>query len=437
MIIELLLVAASIQSKPTILSEAPDVPPPLSGTPAEQCRQGFKERRFAEAVEPCRAAVEAAPGNLDLLETAARVEFEADNGAESAALWSRVLEQGWTLDASRNYAMALWRGGDPETAGKIFRENFAKAPSPETLIDLMHYLLSFERYSELIELADENVQRFPKTCEIDELRGAAEALEGRHGEAAAAYTRAIEKGCPPWRWTAMGTGAAALDNPAYRPLLDPKKIVEGLSGLDDDECLFRLTLLERTMSKEAVPAVLDAALHRTKARIRLAALGLLARIGSSIPDAWETLLSSDDFILRKYTLRRIVALEDPAFIPLLEAQRERETTRGNRSIIALGLGGLFLNQDKTAEAVKELESIPEEDPLFVKARLELADIAHDAGDLETELKHLERARDAAPDTFLETDRIEQVRTELEAASNAKPTPSLENVLTVPERQEQN
>ncbi len=415
MIIELLLAAASIQAETKTLdvNAAPPEPPPLVGTPIEQCHQGLAEQRFGEAVEPCRTALKARPGDLDLLRTAASVEFNAGNGAESAALWSRVLGQGWSIDASKAFAMALWRAGEKDHAEAILRENLERAPSGDTALDLIRFFAAFGRNDEAIALAKTSAPLYPDTCEIFETQGIAEAAQGRHEAAAAAYTQAIKAGCPPLRWTRLGAGKASLENPAYRKLLDPKVIVDGLDTLDDDECLERFALLQHTMVPEVAQPVLQVALNRNTARVRLAALGLLAQLGNSVPEVWTTLLVSDDFLLRKHTLRRIVALEDPAFVPLLEKHLKVETTRGNRSLIALGLGEIYLDQDETEKGLASLESIPSEDPLFVKAQLVLADTAHKAGDSRTELVHLERARDAAPETFLEVERLERVRREVD------------------------
>ncbi len=418
MIIELLIAAASIQSETKILevaTVAPE-PPPLVGTPAQQCEQGLAERRFAEAVDPCRAAIEARPGNLELLKTAATVEFNAGNGAESAALWSRILGQGWSIEASQAQAMALWRAGETNQAESVLRDNLSRAPSGQTAFDLIKFLAAFGRNGEAIALAQESATLYPDTCEIEEMRGVTEAAEGRHEAAAAAYGRAIEAGCATFGWTVLGAGAASLDNPAYKKLLNPKVIVEGLDQLDDEACLRRLTLLQHSIGPEVAQPVLQVALHRETIRVRMAALGLLSQLGNSAPEVWPTLLASDDFLLRKHTLRRINALEDPAFIPLLEKHLENETTRGNRSLVALGLGQLYLGQGKTKEGLASLESIPSEDPLFVKAQLVLADAAHDAGNAKAELGHLERACDSAPETFLEIGRLERLRQEINPES---------------------
>ena len=411
MIIELLLAVAAIQSEPPTLKVATTAPelPPLAGTPAEQCAQGLAERRFAEAVEPCRVAVAAKPGDIELLRTAATVEFNSGNGAESAVLWSRALGQGWSIEASQAQAMALWRAGDKNKAETVLRDNLNRAPSGKTALELIRFLAAFGRNDEAIALAQESVPLYPDTCEIEEMRGVAEAAQGHHEAAAAAYARAIEAGCPTLGWTGLGAGAASLDHPAYRTLLDPEVIVDGLDQLDDDACLKRLTLLQHTMDPKVAQPVLQVALNRETSRVRMAALGLLAQLGASAPDVWPTLLASEDFLLRKHTLRRINSLRDPAFIPLLEEQLEKETTRGNRSLVSLGLGELYLDQGKVKEGLTSLESIPSEDPLFIKAQLVLADAARDSGDASGELFHLERVRDAAPETFLEVERLEALR----------------------------
>lgn len=418
MIIELLIAAASIQSETKILEVATTAPepPPLVGTPAEQCAQGLAERRFAEAVDPCRTAVEALPGDLELLRTAATVEFNAGNGAASAALWSRILGQGWSIEASQAQAMALWRAGETSQAESVLRDNLSRTPSGQTALDMIRFLAAFGRNGEAITLAQKSAPLYPGTCEIEEMRGAAEAAQGSHEAAAAAYARAIEAGCPTFGWTGLGAGTASLDDPAYRELLDPKVIIEGLDQLNDEDCLRRLTLLQHSISPEVAQPVLQVALNRETIRVRMAALGLLSQLGNSAPEVWSTLLASDDFLLRKHTLRRINALEDPVFIPLLEKHLEKETTRGNRSLVALGLGQLYLDQGKTKEGLASLESIPSEDPLFVKAQLVLADAAHDAGNAKAELGHLERARDAAPETFLEVGRLERLRQEINPES---------------------
>jgi len=90
MLLSTLLLLSSL-AQPTTQIKTPDPGPPasLEETPAEVCFEGFSQERFEEAADACLEAVEANPGNVELLQAAAGVLVEADRGEESARCWSQ------------------------------------------------------------------------------------------------------------------------------------------------------------------------------------------------------------------------------------------------------------------------------------------------------------------------------------------------------------
>jgi hypothetical protein len=236
----------------------------------------------------------------------------------------------------------------------------------------------------------------------------AEAGLGQDAKAVELIGRAVAAGCPRYRWATRGVLASRFGTPPYRPLLKPTELVQGLGDLDDRECLQRLRLLQPVLTPEVAPALTDQVLKRRDSEVRLAGLGLLSQLGSRALGSFRRLLASDDFILRKRTLREIRELHDPAFLPLLEQHLKQEPLPLTRSLNALALGELLLDTDRAAEGEKLLLDIPGEDPLHAVARLVLAERAEKRGDLDAARRLVEEARASDPQIYVDPARSERL-----------------------------
>lgn len=400
--------------------KAADIPQ-LEGSVSSQCLSGAGQGRWEEAADACLRAVEEEPRNTELIRTAAEVLFRADRGEESARCWKKILDQeGWNCDIALKRANALWRGGRIDTAGAILSECAKKCTSTsEATLARLRFLEDFQRWDQAASFAKEAEEKFPTDCRISELRAVAEAQRGEWNESASAIARALKKGCPPFRWANLGEIPHHLDQPAYAEFLKPESIVAGLSSLDEKACTERLLLLKGRMTPAVIAPVLDTLLHRKTAQTRLVALGLITELGPDAGEAWETLLASDDFILRKYTLREIRKLRNPAFIPLLRKHLLREKSPGNLDLTRISLGELLYAQGKKEEGVRLVNSVQRDGYLFQPAQLLLARWAREAGSDAEEMACLEEAQAADPSTFLQVERLEELQRNLSAKAKAK------------------
>lgn len=387
--------------------------------PPMTCAEAVEKGIMEAAVEPCRAELAAEPDSERLIRLGARVEFAEGDPALSAELWQQLLDrEGWNDAAARGRAMALWRAGEIPAAEALLRQRVEREPSPSPRHDLIDFLLGFDRFEEAARLAASASADFPEDCLFFEDQAVATAGLGDDARAVELIAKAVASGCSRFQWTTRGVLANRVDHPAYRPLLEPSLLVEGLAKLDNDECVQRLRLLRPVFTPAQAPAVTDEVLNRKTAEVRLAGLGLLASLGGRAAPSFTRLLASDDFILRKRVLREIREIHDPAFLPLLEQHLEREPLPGNRSLTALALGELLLDGDRAKEGERLLLGIPSDQPTYPVARLVLAQWADKRGEPDRARALVEEARAVEPKLFVDRALLERLGLPL-----APPTPT--------------
>jgi tetratricopeptide (TPR) repeat protein len=387
-------------------------PRPQSERPASDiaCTEALQGDNPYAALDACRAEFDNADIPAELRRSIASLEYEHGDPLRAAALWKAILgDEGWTAEAAHARAMALWRGGDLEQTEAAFTDSATAHPSPETASDLLAFLLAFSRWDDAEAVAMQAVEQFPDACNLFELLGMARAGDGRHTEAAAAFVSAVEGGCPAFRWTTTGPVPEALDDPAYASLLSVELLTAGLRETDDRECEQRLRLLTIRPDAAAAEAVTGEVLFRDKLEVRFAGLGFLSQLGTDILPSWERLLASDDFILRKHTLRRIREINDPAFIPLLETHLERETLPRTKQLTTLVLGQALLQTEDVDRGRELLLSIPDDALVHAVALVELANHAEAAGELQAALDYLEQALAAGDNLHVNPERLEKLR----------------------------
>jgi hypothetical protein len=386
---------------------------------AETCADLSAKGQYAEALEACRQAHEGAPASAEVAALLAKAEYEEGDAARSARLWNEVLERkGWNFPDAEALALALWRSGDMKGAEAAFRDALAREPSIRAHLDLADYLLSFSRWDEMRSLCDEGLNRHPRTCALEEQKAVAEASLGRDDAAAGLIRKAVVDGCPPFRWVELTPFSDRLSRPAYKALLDPKRLVEGLEGLDQKECRLRLKLLEEVPAPEVADPVVGILLKRKDYETVQRGLAILEAMGPSSMAAWKKVFSEGDFVLRKYALRNLRHLHDPAFIPLLTEELDREKIPGNQALAALALGELLLPTDR-ARAEALLASIPDSDSLSCAAALLLAGDAEQRRDYARSLEILNRLKQG---TACRVDAKLLDRIRAKAASQAPPSP---------------
>ena len=398
--------------------EVPQTQGGTVGDAAAECADLCAKKQFAEALDPCREAHKNAPSSIDLTALLAKAEYEEGDAAQSAKLWNEVLERrGWNFQDAQARALAVWRSGDMKGAEEVFRDNLKRGPSARAYLDLGDFLLSFSRWRELKELCAEGLKRYPGECALREQEAVATASLDQDDAAAGLLRKAAAEGCPPYRWTELNPFSNRLSHPAYRALLDPKKLVGGLEGLDDTECKLRLKLLEDVATPEIAGPVVGVLLKRKDFEIVQRGLGIMETLGPAAMPGWKKLFAEGDFVLRKYALRNLRHLHDPAFIPLLEEELKQEKAPGNRNLAALALGELLLSEDRL-RAETLLLGIPELDSLSCTASLVLAQDAEKRGDYGRSLELLDRMK-KAPNCRVDPKVIERVRGE--AASKTAPS----------------
>jgi hypothetical protein len=387
---------------------------------AAGCANLCAQKQFAEALEPCREAHQYDPSSLDLTVLLAKAEYEDGDSAQSAKLWKEVLERrGWNFADAQARALALWRSGDMKGAEAIFRETLTREPSKRAYLDLGDFLLSFNRWGELKALCAEGRKRHPDECALAELEAVATASLDQDEAAAGLLRKAVAAGCPPFRWTELNPFIERLSRAPYRALLDPKKLVENLEGLDDTGCRLRLKLLEEVPTPEVAGAVAGVLMRRKDFEIIQRSLAILEATAPASMPAWKKVFTDGDFVLRKYALRTLRHLQDPAFIPLLEEEAKRETAPGNQRLAALTLGEFLLPTDR-ARAEALFASIPESDSLSCSAKLALAQDAEKRGEFARSLEFLERMKQGAV-CRVDPKLLDRVRGEAASKTEAHPS----------------
>lgn len=364
-----------------------------------------------QALEACQAELAERPDDVELMTIVAELEYDEGEPETAVALWRRIEQrQGWSLATARRLGTALWRAGQFDAAEATLRDAVARGGSPEAAADLVQLLLDLSRWDDATTAATAAITADPDLCQLYELRGLAAAGADDHAAAAADFARAVQHGCPPYRWATLGIVPEHLDAPPYRQLLDAKALTADLAAVDDHECELRLRLLEQVLTPAVAPAITDAVVGRTTLEVRYAGLGLLEQLGAKALPSWQRLLANDDFILRKLALRRIREQRDPVFAPLLEHHLEAGAdTPGNLSLTRLALAELDLDAGDIAHATSLLDAIPVADTLYAIGRVDLADHAEADGDAAAALAYLEQALAADPAVHIAEGRLDKLR----------------------------
>ncbi len=395
----------------------------VTGTEADVGLPSCTEARAAgdpwQALEACRAELEARPDDVRLVREVARLEYEEGDADAAAALWAR-LEQldGWTVETALGRGAALWRAGRVEEAEAVLRDVVERSGSTEASAELVELLLEHQRWDEAAAAASEAIEDAPGSCRLYELRGLAAAAGGDDDGAAGDFARAVERGCPPYRWATMGVLPERVAAEPYRRLLDPEELTDGLGEVDDAECELRLRLLDLVLVPSAAPAITDVVVGRDRLELRYAGLGLLEELGPAAVESWRQLLATDDFVLRKLALRRIREQRDPVYMELLERHLERGDTPGNVALTRLALGELMLDAGEGRRGEALLDAIPADDPLYALGRISLADSAEAAGALAAALRYLEQAQAADPEVHVQLGRVDKLRSAVDAGAGS-------------------
>lgn len=374
-----------------------------------------------DALIVCREEFEEAAQDPAAIRRLAELEFKFGDPGRSVELWSSLIDlEGWTQDAASGQAMALWRAGEKEEAEKVFRKNLERGESQPAYTDLISFLLAFSRWPEAAEVAAAAMTAYPETCGYAELGGVAKAGQDDNEGAAELFAKAIENGCPPYRWTTLGPVPQHLDNPAYHRLIKPAGLVEGIREVSDRECEQRFQLLALVVTADVAQQITNEVLLRDKLEVRFEGIGLLSQLGSSVLASWQKLLADDDFVLRKYTLRRIRELRDPAFIPLVEEHLGKEKSKSNLALTRLTLAELLLVQGDAVRAEALVREIPNDDSRFAVGLTSLANSAEERGDIGAALRFFDEALAADSEVYVDRERLAKLRADVEHAEAAEP-----------------
>ncbi len=330
--------------------------------------------------------------------------FAAGGAPAPADLSQATLRDGsWTEEAALDRATALWREGKLAEAEAEMRAVLARTRSTRATELLVRFLLGFSRFAEIPPLASDALERDPKSCALAESWGVAEAAAGRVEPAASLFRRAVRNGCPPFRWTGIGPMPGLLSNPAFADLLDPRRVLDRIGSLPEDEAVSRLSLLAVNLDGRSALPLADLVRTTTYGSVRRTAVALLGRLGAGPMNAWSRILASGNILARRVALQQILQLDSQAFVPLLSEYLERESLPGNRALASLALARLLAAQERTREASALLREIREGEELHPVALADLAAIAEREG----------RAAEAAAlreEAKLAADRQRMIRT---------------------------
>jgi tetratricopeptide (TPR) repeat protein len=372
---------------------------------------GLAER----ALPLCREELERAPRSIELMRLNALAEGEAGNLRRAIELWQQLIErEGWQHAYAHGWAAALWRMDAMDEAEAVLRDNIERTTTPLAHQSLIRLLLSLERWDDALEAAEQASEAYPDECGFVEAQGVAEAEMGHHERASELLAAAMDKGCTAERWANYEVFAPHLYRSTYRRLLNADDLTRDLSQLDDFECRQRMRLLRSVMRPEVAPLITREILARSDIDVRLAGLALLYELGPGAVDAWQRLLVEGDADLRALTLRPLRAVHDAAFVPLLEAHRQREESPELKALTSLALGESLVAAGDPVRARSVLETVPVSTAAYSQARLALATLAEQRGDPAAALELIEQATAADPELRIDPRRL----ADLEAAVTA-------------------
>jgi len=387
-------------------------PPGVDGkpmSPTDACRYLVGIGELESALPYCRTAFDMGHA-IEIARLLAGCEFDAGDASRAAALWQQVMDQdGWSLEASSGKANALWRAGQIKDAEQVFLANYQRAQGERTLSELMRFYMGFSRWGEADAWGEEAVKSFPDNCRLLEMLSATKSALGNIPASTALIKKIKSLPCPPYEWASVPGISERLDQPAYRALLNPEEIALSLRPKDTEDTIEKLTLLRLVATTAVGRPVAKAALENKDFNVRSLALAILQGLGSSATESWSMVLTCDDFVLRKYAIRRQLAMKDPAFLPLLEKTYAAETMPGNRAMLQLLMGELMLSGKNPAAGEALLRTIPEKDPMFPLAALQLSTLSEARKDYAQALQWIEKALAAAPDLKVDPARIARLK----------------------------
>lgn len=387
-------------------------PPGVDGKPlppADACRYLVGIGELESALPYCRTAFD-----MDHAAETARLlascEFGAGDASRAVTLWQQVMDQeGWSLEASCGKANALWRTGQIKEAEQLFLANYQRDPGEKTLSELMRFYMGFSRWGEADAWGEEAVKKFPDNCHMLELLSATKAALGNVPASVALIKKIKSLPCPPYGWASVPGISEELDLPAYRALLDPEEIARSIRPKDTEDTVEKLTLLRLVATPAVGRPVAKAALENKDFNVRSLVLAILQALGTSATEPWSTVLTCDDFVLRKYAIRRQMSMKNPAFLPLLEKAYAAETMPGNRAMLQLLMGEMMLAGKDPAAGEVLLRAVPERDPMFPLAALQLSTLSETRKDYSQALQWIQKALAAAPDLEVDPARIERLK----------------------------
>jgi tetratricopeptide (TPR) repeat protein len=378
-------------------------------SPMDACRYLVRIGEPESALAYCRTAYDTGHAT-EAAGLLAGCEFAAGDAERAAALWQAVMDgSGWSFDASNGKANALWRAGQVKEAEELFLANYQRAPGLRSISELMRFYMGFSRWGEADAWGEAAAKSFPDDCQILNMRSATKAALGNTEAAVGLIKRIKALPCPPYAWASLPGISERLDLPAYKALLDPEEIARSLRPNDTEETIEKLTLLRLVPAPAVGAMVAKTAVENRDFDVRSLALAVLQALGTSALEPWTTVLTSDDFVLRKYAIRRQMSMKDPAFLPILEKAYVCEKMPGNRAMLQLLIGQLMVSGKNPAEGESLLRAVPETDPMFPLAALQLSLICEARKDYGQALQWVQRALVRAPELSVDPARVQRLK----------------------------
>jgi tetratricopeptide (TPR) repeat protein len=396
-----------IKKKPLVVPPMGVDGRPLS--PTDACRHLVRIGEPESALPYCRTAYDMGHA-LEAARLLAGCEFSAGDASRAVTLWQHVLDQeGWSLEASDGKANALWRAGQVKDAEDLFLANYQRAPGLRTISELIRFYMGFSRWGEADAWGDEAAKSFPDDCQILNMRSATKAALGNTQAAVGLIKRIKALPCPPYAWASLPGISDRLGLPAYKALLDPEEIARSLRPNDTEDAIQKLTLLRFVPAPAIGAMVARTAVENRDFEVRSLALAVLQALGTSALEPWTTVLTNDDFVLRKYAIRRQMSMKDPAFLPLLQKAYACEKMPGNRAILQLLIGQFMVSGKNPEEGESLLRAVPETDPMFPLAALQLSLICEARKDYGQALQWVQRALVRDPELSVDPARVQRLK----------------------------
>lgn len=374
-----------------------------------KCKDLYSKEKNEIALKTCRDAYNINNNSIELIRILAELEYSAGDPFKSAKLWDLLIsKEGYKYEYSLAKANALLNAGDVMEAEEIFKYNIEKENNFDSYKRLIDFYISFQNFSEAIKLSRKAQIIFPDKCELIELEGISNIGLDKDKEAIFLIKKAISKGCPSFRWADRYLNTDKLEKEIYKELLNPYEILENFENLNLEEIVFRLKLLNYVMIPEVADKVSDIILENKNFLVKNYGLYLLTLLDEKAISSWEKILNSDDFLTRKYALRKIREIGNPFFIPLLEKNIEKEKMIHNKNLTYLTLGELYLKKEELEKSKKYLKMIPSRDFIYPLALYDLAILEEKNKNYEKALKLLKKIQKISPG-FVDKKEFERIK----------------------------